>query len=199
MATDYLGFKESLSLGADSVTRVEPPAPATPTIDRIVYANGQKQRSRFIHVQIYFNTLVNISKGAFELFLNNKRFVVSSFFITVQDGHTVATLQFPSKVLPFGSLPEGKYRLVTHTTKIKTQQGQAMLHDQTDTFFRLFGDVNGDGVVNNVDTTVFKSSYGKRAGQAGYLWYLDYDGNGRIGAVDRHAFQARLRRCHHAE
>lgn len=51
-------------------------------------------------------------------------------------------------------------------------------NDQTDNFFRIFGDVNGDGKVDNADLCVFNAVYGKRSNQSGYLGYLDFDGNG---------------------
>jgi hypothetical protein len=164
-----------------------------PHVERVTINNGQNQRSRFFTVRIHFSDIVTLDRQAFELYLGSKRFSVAGFFTSVVDGKTVATLQFPTKFLQKYSLPEGQYRLVTKASAVHSQLGLSLEADHTDRFFRLFGDVNGDGVVNDSDATVFNSSIGKRAGQAGYLWYLDYDGNGRIDAVDRRAFQRRLR------
>jgi len=50
-------------------------------------------------------------------------------------------------------------------------------------FFRFFGDTNGDGVVDARDYAAFRAAYNARRGQASYLWYLDFDGNGVIGGV----------------
>ena len=48
--------------------------------------------------------------------------------------------------------------------------------DQTYSFFRLFGDYNGDGIVNNADYMTFKKAYGAAVGSATYstYWYFDY-------------------------
>ncbi|HQR08520.1 MAG TPA: hypothetical protein PLN21_16975 [Gemmatales bacterium] len=168
---------------------VQDPVPA---VDKVIYANNQTQRSKFLTAQVYFDSLVTIQKNAFQLYLNNKPFTVSNFFTTVVDGKTVATLQFPYKLLPYASLPEGSYRLVVHGSSIKNLQNQKMTGDFTDSFFRLYGDVNGDGKVDGVDQSVFNTAYGKKSGQLGYLWFLDYDGNGKIDAKDKAAFKARM-------
>jgi hypothetical protein len=162
-----------------------------PTIERVVINNNQTQRSRFLNVQVYFSDLVTLDRNAFELYLGNKRFTVSSFFTTTIDGKTVATLQFPARNLAGLSLPDGQYRLITKARAVHGRSGLLMEADRTDMFFRRFGDVNGDGVVDNSDFAVFNTAFGKRAYQAGYLWYLDFDGNGRIDRKDLTAFLLR--------
>jgi hypothetical protein len=57
-------------------------------------------------------------------------------------------------------------------------------HNRTDTFFRLFGDADGDGHVDVSDLRSFLSTLGKRAGDPGCLWYFDYDGDGRVDLGD---------------
>ena len=51
-----------------------------------------------------------------------------------------------------------------------------MTADQSYSFFRLFGDYNGDGIVNNADYMMFKKAYGAAVGSATYstYWYFDY-------------------------
>ena len=44
--------------------------------------------------------------------------------------------------------------------------------------FRFFGDANGDGVVDNVDYFSLRSTIGKKAGDTGFLWFLDFNGDG---------------------
>jgi Ca2+-binding EF-hand superfamily protein len=56
--------------------------------------------------------------------------------------------------------------------------------DHADTFFRLFGDSDGDGHVDVQDLLRFAGTFGKRAGDPGYLWYFDYDSDGRVDFGD---------------
>ena len=56
--------------------------------------------------------------------------------------------------------------------------------DRVDTFFRLFGDSNGDGHVGWDDLSSFVRTFGKHAGDPGYLWYFDYDSDGRVDGSD---------------
>ena len=51
-------------------------------------------------------------------------------------------------------------------------------------FFRLLGDVNGDGVVNATDSNLILANYGKNALLAAYASY-DVNGDGVINATDR--------------
>ena len=66
-----------------------------------------------------------------------------------------------------------------------------MAADRVDTFFRLYGDTNGDGTVNNTDTFKMKTTFLKNVGDAGYLAYLDYNGDGTVNNSD--TFQLKKR------
>jgi hypothetical protein len=44
------------------------------------------------------------------------------------------------------------------------------------------------------DRDLFRSAFRTRAGEAGYLWYFDYDGDGEVGGRDNGQFN---RRCGH--
>jgi fibronectin type 3 domain-containing protein len=57
--------------------------------------------------------------------------------------------------------------------------------------YRLFGDVNGDGVVNAFDFSQFRQAFGAGSADASYLAYLDADGNGAINAFDFAQFRNR--------
>ena len=39
-------------------------------------------------------------------------------------------------------------------------------------------------VIAVVDLALFAGTFGKRAGDPGYLWYFDYDGDGRVDFGD---------------
>ncbi len=67
--------------------------------------------------------------------------------------------------------------------------------DYVDHLFRLFGDADGDGDVDNKDYLSFRATAGKKAGDSGFLWFLDSDGNGIVNlATDYSAFKAQNRK-----
>jgi hypothetical protein len=111
----------------------------------------------------------------------------------------VAVLRFLGAGIIGGSLMDGNYTLTTRASAVHDALGQMLDGDgdgtaggnRTDAFFRLYGDTNGDRRVDNADWDVFRSAYGKRVGEPGYLWYLDFDANGVINALDQKQFLQR--------
>ena len=61
--------------------------------------------------------------------------------------------------------------------------------DSVTSFYRLYGDVNGDRVVNLVDMTAFRGTFGTAAGGPGFLDYLDSDGDGVMSLIDLTVFR----------
>jgi hypothetical protein len=57
--------------------------------------------------------------------------------------------------------------------------------------YRLYGDANGDGVVNAFDFSQFRLAYGSGSADSAYLAFLDEDGNGAINAFDFAQFRLR--------
>ena len=70
--------------------------------------------------------------------------------------------------------------------------GDAMSADALDRFWRLFGDVTGSGLVTSWDYAQWRAAYGKHLGDPGYVWYLDYDGNGVLDLADGSQILKRL-------
>ena len=64
--------------------------------------------------------------------------------------------------------------------------------NRVDSFFRLFGDTDGDGAVHLNDLDVFLDTYGRSLGDPAYLWYLDSNGDGTVNFPDWLAFRDRL-------
>ena len=58
----------------------------------------------------------------------------------------------------------------------------------TDTFYRFFGDAQGNGRVNTADYTAFLSTFGLKSGSMGYLGYFADDGTNKIDTADYNAF-----------
>ncbi len=157
----------------------------------------QVQRSQILTLQITFNEAVKLGMtpvNAFQLVGPDGQEVnLAATITTGSGGATVATLSFlagpDTYQLANGqfALNDGQYTL----TVLKDQVHDAALHamdmDVVDEFFRLFGDVNGNGVVDNADSLAFAKALNKSSGQAGYLWYLDYNDDGKIDVTTDYA------------
>ena len=164
-----------------------------PQVESVTINDGAAQRSKINRLTVAFDTLVTIAPGAFELYRQgfNKPLPLR-VAVDASEGRTVARLTFKGHHVGGGSLADGRYRLVIRGDKVRDASGRRLDGNgdgteggnYVDEFFRLFGDTDGDGDVDARDKAVFKSAYGKRSGQPGYLWYLDHNANGRIWAED---------------
>jgi hypothetical protein len=107
------------------------------------------------------------------------------------DGGLTWVVAFSGNGVVNNSIADGVYDITLNAAAVTDAEGQTLSAGRTDTFFRLYGDTNGDGTVNNTDTFQFKSTFLKNAGDAGYLAYLDYNGDGTVNNTD--AFQLKRR------
>jgi Dockerin type I domain len=83
------------------------------------------------------------------------------------------------------SLSDGRYTLTVFG-------GQAQGGDYVATLLRLFGDVNGDAVVNGTDLTAFRGAFGANSLDASYLAAFDWNGDGAINGTDLTQFRNRF-------
>jgi hypothetical protein len=168
--------------------------PQVPTVLRVEINDGSMQRSMVNSLTVAFNGLVTIGKNAFELRkIGSNRAVELKVVTSTEEGHTVARLTFRGgRDTIGGSLRDGTYQLTIRADKIKDAHGNLLDGDgdgdaggnYVDEFFRRFGDTDGDGDVDLLDAEVFASTFGKRQRDAGYLWYLDFNANGRVWKED---------------
>jgi len=115
--------------------------------------------------------------------------------VTTVNGQSVATVTFTGDGTVGGSLGDGLYTLTVDASQVTDAAGRHPTANYTASVFRLFGDANGDGVVDNADADAFRQTFGTKSADVGYLWYLDYDGNGTIDrATDAAQFTARNRK-----
>ena len=123
----------------------------------------------------------------------------------VTDGAvTSVTLTFlPGPAVDFGSLADGRYTLTALAGQIAAgghsldgngdgTPGDNYTFGDAQGLFRMFGDVNGDQVVNGLDLGFFRNAFGTAAGDANYLSYLDFDNNGVINGLDLGQFRTRF-------
>jgi hypothetical protein len=163
-----------------------------PTVQSVVVNDGSAQRSMVNSLTVTFSTVVHLDPGAWELVRQEGGVVQVNVSESVVDGHSVDTLTFSGAGIVGSSLADGHYTLTIHGGLVHDGFGQALDgagtgvagSDRVDTFFRLFGDSDGDGHVSLDDLRSFVSTFGKDAGDPGYLWYFDYNGDGRVDVGD---------------
>jgi hypothetical protein len=187
------------------LTRGTAPA-AAPRVSGVAVNAGQAntaQRSRVTNLTVTFDSQVTFANNDVTAAFGLSRIgggAVGGFTATasVANGVTVVTLSgFTGAETQFGSLADGRYSVLVRASLVSAG-GQQLDGDGNGTggddyalagsvangLFRLFGDVNADGVVNAFDFGQFRPAFGSSAGQAGYLDYLDVNGDGSINAFD---------------
>ena len=156
-------------------------------------------------LMVTFSTVVNINAGAFDVEKTGAGGgpVAAAIATQILSGETVATITFSGGLTQYGSLVDGAYQLTIYGDKVHNAvtgvnldgagTGQAGSNyvfggQAADHFFRLFGDYNGDGVVNGADLAQFELAYLK---PAGYQWYFDFNNDQHIDALDFFQFRSR--------
>ena len=81
-------------------------------------------------------------------------------------------------------MADSDYTLTIRADHVHNSSGQGLSVDSVTTFFRLFGDSDGNGVVDLQDLRQFFTTFGKHQGDPGYLAYFDYYGDGRVDFGD---------------
>ncbi|MBL8811346.1 MAG: pre-peptidase C-terminal domain-containing protein [Planctomycetaceae bacterium] len=177
------------------VTIVPPARVSSTAID-----DGTAQRSMIRSLTISFDQFVTVLPGAFTVAKRGGGTVpLLAPQINVAGGKTVVILRFASgqHVGPGNSLEDGNYEVRIDPSRVLfggagidgdnngLAGGMYVFGNQaTHKLFRLFGDANGDRVVNTADTSLFNATYRKISGQAGYNFAFDYDGDGDVDALD---------------
>jgi hypothetical protein len=176
-------------------------SPRPAHIASILVNNGAKQRSRVTSLTVLFDSVVTLSKGAFTIRqLDGGDPIGVRVALSTVNGQTKAVLTFTGADIIHHSLPDGRYQLIIHAHRIHDRFGRALDGnndgqpggDRTFAFFRRFGDLNGNGIVNMTDPAdraLFRASLGSHKGEPNYRWGLDYDGDGRLGWFDWLAFE----------
>jgi hypothetical protein len=173
-------------------------SPRPPTA-AVTINDGAAQRSMVTRLTVTFSTVVTIDPGAFTLQHVGGGAVGLNPSTSVVNGQTVVVLTFTGTGIVGGSLADGSYALTVSASKVRDQQGTALdgngdgtagddftLADngQARGLFRLFGDGDGNRVVNQGDLSLFRIAFG-----SGDLTF-DADGSGVVNQADLAAFRA---------
>src|SRR5262249_8143504 len=153
---------------------------------------------------VTFSNRVTITEGAFEL--RNQDGVAIGLVLetSVVGGRTVAVVTFSGAGLNGSSLADGNYTFTIHSNLIRDHFGPGPEIDadgdglkggaRVEEFFRLFGDSDGGGDVDEEDRDRFRSAFRTSAGDVGSLWYFDFDGDGQVDGGDNGQFNRRFHR-----
>jgi hypothetical protein len=170
-----------------------------PTVLSTQVNDGSAQRSRVTSLSVTFSAQVTFAgtvASAFTLTRSGGGAVSFQASASVVNGVTVVTLDnFTGSETEFGSFKDGRYTLTALANQI-TLGGQQLDGNGDGTpgdnyafgdaqgLFRMFGDVNGDQVVNGFDLGLFRNTFGTAAGDPNYLSYFDFNGDGVINGFD---------------
>jgi hypothetical protein len=162
--------------------------------------DGSAQRSMVNSLTVTFDGRLTVDAGAFELSRPDGSLVELAAATSVVDGRTVAVLTFTGPDVVGGSLADGSYTLTVRADRVHDRWGRELDGDgdgsaggdRTDGLFRLFGDSDGDGDVGRADRDRFRSAFKTSAGDAAYLWYFDFAGDGDVDGRDNGQFNRRF-------
>jgi probable HAF family extracellular repeat protein len=167
------------------------PEAAPSNVESVQINDGSDQRSMVNSLTVTFRAIVTMDPGAFEVRHQNSDLVTVNFTSCVVDGKTVATITFAGAEIIGNSLADGNYTLTVLADHVHDADGDPMAANNVTSFYRLFGDTQGHRTVNAADVAVLFSTFGKHAGEDGFLSYLDYNGSGVIDDASLYAFIAR--------
>lgn len=189
-------FRVNLADGRTVLVRADPDAV---TVESVVVNDGAAQRSMVNSLTVTLNGVATFDPGAIELRRQDGSLVDLHSDISILGGKNVAVLTFVGTEFVGGSLADGSYTLTVRADRVHDRFGRELDGDgngsaggdRVDGFFRLFGDADGDRNVDHADLDIMLSSFRKSRGDAGFLWFLDYDGGGVVDGLDMAQFNQR--------
>lgn len=199
-----------VALGNDAGSwRAATPSPGAirfvPQVESVTINAGANTRSAVTSLELTFDSLIEFPAAtAFSLTNQSSGQAVTGISASSSDvgGKTVTTLTFTpgtsviERNLGENTLADGSYLLAISASGIVARTGAAPLDDtelfgddESDEFFRKYGDHNGDGGVGLLDFAALRRSFGLASGDSEYFGDLDSDGDGVISLLDFGAFR----------
>jgi surface-anchored protein len=148
---------------------------APPAVAEFRVNDGAAQRSRVTSLRVTFDAAVpGLTAANFQL-----AGFAGTLAVTPNGASTVYTLTFAGAGTEFGSLADGRYTL--NVVGVPGLTGPSSF-----AFHRLFGDSDGNAVVNSDDFDQFGNVFGLAS------FIFDYDGNGVVNSDDFDQFGNRF-------
>ncbi len=169
-----------------------------PTLAGLTINGGESQRSSVDRLVLTFSGSVDIDPDAFTLVQRSDGdgtptgTVLSSSFSCAMNGDTIVTLTFDSLTRnAAGFLVDGNYELTVDGSKVRrtgtglTLGGEFVYGDSADEpFYSLYGDNNGDRIVNIFDLLALRQTYSASTGDSNFNPALDFGADGTINVFD---------------
>ena len=158
--------------------------------------NGAAQRSMVRTLSVGFTVPVTLDANAMSLTMTTAGTSTTptstpvTFSESTPDGGITYILT-PTSSTSGGSLTDGTYSLSINPSAVHNAASPVTTMTwaiPTYTFFRLFGDSNGDGTVNLTDYRAFVATYLTSTGQAKFSSIFDANNDGTINLTDYRAF-----------
>jgi Kelch motif/Bacterial Ig-like domain (group 3) len=155
----------------------------------VVNAFGGAQRSMVDSITYQFNQPVTLGAGAITLTVDASQTGAlpgSVTYAAIDDGHTWV-VSFSGVNVIGNSIANGAYDITLNASTVTAVNGGGTLAtSETDSFYRLFGDYNGDELVNAADNQHFKQAL------TSYNAVFDYNADGFVNAADSVQFKQDL-------
>ncbi len=167
---------------------------APPTVAAAAVNGGAIDRSMVRELSLQFSEPLAAPPTPADLrvvSLDAQQEIASAAMAVSYDPQTgLARLTFPG--LPGGSLPDGNWRCTVIDGALRDAAGNALDGDGDGeaggeyglTFFRFFGDSDGNRTVDALDMLRFRSSYLRAAPDPAYNATFDSDSDGDVDAID---------------
>ena len=165
----------------------------------VIVNQGNDQRSMITELEVSFSGDVQIGDSAFSLLKRGDGEVPVTFSTSNSDGTTTATILFSGQYTEAsGSLVDGNYQLSIDGGEIFNTQGKNVDVDgdgsaggvlvigdeELEQFYRLFGDVDQNRVVNVVDLLGFRQTFLLLTGDASFEASFDVNVDGIVNVID---------------
>jgi polygalacturonase len=160
-------------------------AVAAPTITGFMVNDGSAQRAMVDSLTITFSEPVILSAGAITLSGQSTAggaWSPFNFNLTNPSGDDQTyVLTFTNLSYLGNSLPDGDYNVTVSASQVQNSVGSNLAGgDQTFSFYRLYGDFLGAGLVNFADLLVIAQNFN----QPPPYWYLSISGNNTVNFGD---------------
>jgi hypothetical protein len=200
--TDQRGLPRvgAVDIGAFEVQPVATPAKLTST----KFGDGTAQRSNVTSITLTFDqpvTFLGAPEAAFKLQQNG---APDSVLLSADVNSNVVTLTFNGSFAELGSksLTDGLYNLVINANQFTgagfdgngdgtAGDNFALNGSKANGFYRLFGDVSGDGTVDILDFNLLRAVMNTTPGTTP-LNPFDFNGDGTIDVVDFNELRSRF-------
>jgi hypothetical protein len=158
----------------------------------VVLGDGSEGRSSIKQLTLEFDGIVDPSGDAFSLTQRETNSQVEiAWKIDNSSGVSIVVITFSGSLTETsGSLVDGNYELRVDGDLLGVAANDfAFGNEEADSFFRQFGDGNGDRTVNVLDLLPFRRTYGLTDADPGFDSQFDSDGNNIVNILDLLSFR----------